>query len=334
MEYLLKLSRGIGCTLAIALFSVLITQISWLHALQISPLIIAIVLGILIGNLVHHRIPDTWHPGILFSQRTLLRLGIILFGFQISWQEIARVGFNSVLVSLIIVISTLTIGYYIGRKLLKLDRETTLLTSMGSSICGAAAIMATNSVMQAKTHQVSIAVATVVIFGTIAMFIYPLLTHWLGLDNTTSGIYTGATIHEVAQVVAAGNAVSAETGQVAVIVKLTRVMMLAPAVIIIGWCLNRQTDTKTATPFSQLIPWFAIGFILTAGFNSLALLPPTIIHWINQLDIILLSMAMAALGFETQLSKVRHVGAKPFILAFSLFIYLLIGGYAIIRLLC
>jgi uncharacterized integral membrane protein (TIGR00698 family) len=334
MEYFFKLSRGIGFTLAIALFSVLITQISWLRALQISPLIIAIVLGILIGNLVHQRIPDTWHSGILFSQRTLLRLGIILFGFQISWQEIARVGFNSVLVSLIIVISTLTIGYYIGRKLLKLDRETTLLTTMGSSICGAAAVMATNSVMQAKTHQVSIAVATVVIFGTIAMFIYPLLNHWLGLDSTISGIYTGATIHEVAQVVAAGNAVSSETGQVAVIVKLTRVMMLAPAVIVIGWYLNRRTATKTATPFSQLIPWFAIGFILVAGFNSLALLPPVVVHWINQLDVILLSMAMAALGFETQLSKVRHVGAKPFILAFSLFIYLLIGGYAIIRILC
>ena len=321
-------TKGIVFTLLFALLSIAIVQLPFLQQLSISPLIVAIILGLVYGNTLHHKTPDSWRYGIIFSQGMILRLGIILFGFRISFQEIAAVGLYGLLIDIFIVISTLALGYFAGTKLLRINAKTSLLTAMGSAICGAAAIIATKPIVNARSHHVSIAVATVVIFGTLAMFLYPILINLFNLDDTAAGIYIGATIHEVAQVVAAGSTVSEQTMETAVVVKLTRVLLLAPVILLLSWWIARSTSSTGSQKF--IIPWFAFGFIAAAGINSFDIVPAYAVQWIHYADTVCLSMAMAALGMETNFKKIKNVGAKPFMLAFVLFMYRLASGYLLV----
>ncbi|HED1308120.1 TPA: YeiH family putative sulfate export transporter, partial [Kluyvera ascorbata] len=220
---------------------------------------------------------------------------------------------------------------WLGQKVFGLDKHTSWLIGAGSSICGAAAVLATEPVVKAEASKVTVAVATVVIFGTLAIFIYPamypLLAHWFTPE--TYGIYIGSTMHEVAQVVAAGHAVTPETENAAVIAKMLRVMMLAPFLLFMA-ARVKQLAPAGATEKSKItIPWFAILFIVVTIFNSFHLLPNSVVQMLITLDTILLAMAMAALGVTTHVSALKKAGAKPLMMALVLFIWLIVGGGAI-----
>jgi uncharacterized integral membrane protein (TIGR00698 family) len=187
-------------------------------------------------------------------------------------------------------------------------------------------------VVRGQAHKVSVAVATVVIFGTLGMFAYPLLYPYLQLSDTAYGLYAGSTIHEVAQVVVAGRAVSEAAASAAVIEKMLRVMMLAPFLVILGSRLGGGEQGSVASKPRIAVPWFAVLFIGAAGLNSLHLLPPAVVQAILQLDTVLLAMAMAALGLRTHAGAIRQAGAKPILLASVLFVFLMGGGYLINRL--
>jgi len=323
--------------LFVALFSMSATYLAdfaLLKHLGISPLIVGIVLGMIYANTLRNRLPKEWVPGILFSTKTILRTGIVFYGFRITFQNIEAVGTAGIFTSVVIVASTFIIGYLVGTKILKLDKETTILTSAGSSICGAAAVLATEPVINAEPYKSAIAVSTVVVFGSIAMFLYPFL-YKLGiipLSPEAMGIYIGGTIHEVAHVVAAGNAVGVEAAKTAVIVKMIRVMLLAPFLVILGFWLVRTTQHVAHKQKSKItIPWFAVFFIVVAGFNSFNLLPQALVSNINALDTFLLTMAMTALGMETSVDKFKNVGMKPIYLATILFAWLMVGGFFIVK---
>lgn len=323
--------------LFVALFSMSATYMAdfaVLKHLGISPLIVGIVLGMIYANTLRNRLPKEWVPGILFSTKTILRTGIVLYGFRITFQNIEAVGTAGIFTSVVIVASTFIIGYFIGTKVLKLDKETTILTSAGSSICGAAAVLATEPVINAEPYKSAIAVSTVVVFGSIAMFLCPFL-YKLGvipLSPEAMGIYIGGTMHEVAHVVAAGNAVGVEAAKTAVIVKMIRVMLLAPFLVILGFWLVRTTQHVAQKQKSKItIPWFAVFFIVVAGFNSFNLLPQSLIFDINAIDTFLLTMAMTALGMETSVDKFKNVGMKPIYLATILFVWLMVGGFFIVK---
>lgn len=325
-------SHTLNGILFVALFAIAATYISqWpiVRHLGISPLIIGIILGIFYANTLRNNLPETWTPGIIFSTKTLLRVAIILYGFRVTFQAIEAVGVSGIIASTVIVFSTSLIGYLIGTKLLKLDRDTSILTSAGSSICGAAAVLATEPVVKAEAHKSAIAVSTVVLFGTIAMFLYPILykSGILGFDPKTMGIYIGSTVHEVAHVVAAGNAIGTEVAKDAVIVKMIRVMLIAPFLVILSLLFLRTGRITENGKRKIAIPWFAVGFIAVAIFNSFQLLPGGIVNAINSLDTFLLTMAMTALGMETNLQKFKGVGLKPIYLASILFVWLVVGGY-------
>lgn len=303
---------------------------SLMKELSFSPMIIGIVLGMLYANSLRNHLPETWVPGIQFCSKKVLRLGIILYGFRLTLQDIAAVGIAGIAVDAIIVTVTILGGIAIGR-LLKMDHETALLTSVGSGICGAAAVLGAESAIQTKPYKTAVAVATVVIFGTIAMFIYPMAYRagFLGLSDQEMGIYTGSTLHEVAHVVGAGNAMGDTIASVSIIVKMIRVMMLVPVLIILGFyaaslARRRGGDAKAG---KVSIPWFAIWFLVVIFFNSLQLLPEAVVNAINYFDTFLLTMAMAALGAETSIDKFKKAGPKPFILAAILFVWLMGGGY-------
>lgn len=302
--------------------------------ISFSPMIIGIILGMLYANSLRNHLPETWVPGIQFCSKKVLRLGIILYGFRLTFQDIVNVGVAGIVVDVIIVVVTILGGIWIGR-LLKMDRDTALLTSVGSGICGAAAVLGAESTIRTQAYKTAVAVATVVIFGTISMFLYPIAyrSGWVDLTPQEMGIYSGATLHEVAHAVGAGNAMGTEISNVSIIVKMIRVMMLVPVLLILGvWAARRNAkDGATAEKGKVNIPWFAVGFLAVIGFNSLNLLPHIFVDAINYVDTFLLTMAMAALGAETSIDKFKKAGAKPFVLAFCLDVWLIVGGYILAK---
>ncbi len=320
---------GIVLVAFIATIATFIAKIPHIKALAISPLVIGIILGIIFANTLRSKIPQSWLPGVLFSAKTLLRVAIVFYGFRITFQQIASVGVQGLMLSTIMLSTTMIIGIFVGIKLLKLDRDTAILVSSGSAVCGAAAVLATEEVLKSEPHKTAIAVGTVVLFGTISMFLYPILyrSGVLGMDFTQFGLYVGSSIHEVAQVVAAGGAIDAVSSDTAIIVKMIRVMMIAPMLLILGLFLSRLGNYSSNGAKKMVIPWFAILFIGVAGFNSFHLLPTSLVSTINQIDTFLLSMAMTALGMETHLAKFKQAGLKPVLLALILFSWLITAGY-------
>ena len=314
--------------------------------LSLSPMIIGIVLGMLYANSLRNHLPETWVPGIQFCSKRLLRVGIILYGFRLTFQDIAAVGVPGITIDAIIVAVTVIGGYLIGCKLLKMDSDTAMLTSIGSGICGAAAVLGAEATMRTKPYKTAVAVATVVIFGTISMFIYPIAyrTGLLGLDPQQMGIYGGSTLHEVAHAVGAGNAMGDDIAATTVIVKMIRVMMLVPVLLVLGIWVARRSCAGSASSGEKgrvAIPWFAFGFLLVIALNSLSVwlntfetpmgLPAGVVDLINYVDTFMLTMAMVALGAETSIDKFKKAGAKPFVLAFIIYVWLLGGGYLLAR---
>lgn len=309
-----------------------IGDMSFVKSISFSPMIVGIILGMLYANSLRNNLPDTWVPGIAFCSKRILRIGIIFYGFRLTFQDVTAVGLSAVFIDAIIVVTTICGGVLVGR-LLKMDRGIALLTSVGSGICGAAAILGAESAIKIKPYKTAVAVATVVIFGTLSMFLYPVLYRGgvFDLSPDAMGIFTGSTVHEVANVVGAGNAMGTAVSNSAIIVKMIRVMMLVPVLLVISYSVARsaiKNDSSAESGSSRIsIPWFAILFLVVIGFNSLNLLPEGVVSSINTIDTFLLTMAMTALGAETSIKKFKKAGAKPFFLAFIIYVWLISAGY-------
>lgn len=307
-----------------------IGDMDFVKSLSFSPMIVGIILGMLYANSLRNNLPETWVPGIQFCSKRVLRFGIILYGFRLTFQDVTAVGIPAVIIDAIIVGGTIGLGMLIGR-LMKMDRGITLLTSVGSAICGAAAVLGAESAIRTKPYKTAVAVSTVVIFGTLSMFLYPILYRngIFALSPEQMGIYAGSTIHEVAHVVGAGNAMGDEVASIAIIVKMIRVMMLVPVLLMITWAVAKAAAANGSEGEKGKIniPWFAILFLVVIAFNSFDLLPESVVSFINTFDTFLLTMAMTALGAETSIEKFKKAGAKPFVLALVLQLWLLTGGY-------
>ena len=325
--------NGIWFVALFAMASTYLSEFSFFKDLGISPLILAIVIGAIYGNTLRGNLPKEWDAGIIFSTKKILRFAIVIYGFKITYQQIINVGLEGLVVDVIMLTTTFLLGAIVGIKLFKLDKDLSFLTASGASVCGAAAVLATEPVVKAEAYKSALAVSTVVLFGSISMFLYPIMykAGWLDMDMRTFGIYIGATVHEVANVVAAGGAIGGETADTAIIVKMARVMMIAPLLIILGIWLSKTSKTNNGEKAKIVIPWFVIYFLIVAGFNSLHLLPLELVNTINSIDTFLLTMAMAGLGIETNIKKFQGVGMKPIYLAGIMWLWLVIGGYFITK---
>lgn len=291
------------------------------------------------ANSLKSKIPNYFQDGIVFSTKYILRFGIILYGFKLTFQNLAEVGVGGVLIAFCIVCFTFLFGYFVGTKILKMNKDITILCSAGSSICGAAAVLATQTVLKNEAYKSTIAVSFVLIFGSLAMFLFPFL-YKIGVFDLTAyemGVYIGSTLHEVAHVVAASSALGEEVSTNAIIVKMIRVIFLVPFLIFLSIFLIKinfyKNSKKTDKKSKVIIPWFAVFFIVIVGFNSFDFLSSNTIENINIIDNFALTMAMSALGIETSFDKFKNVGMKPFYLSFILFIWLIIVGYFLIKLL-
>lgn len=359
-SYIPKAQHLLGLLLVVigSLFSIwLNTQITvWSHGkvVGLSSLTLAIIIGMILGNTIYPRYTAALANGVNFAKGQLLRLAIMLYGFKLTLTQVASVGMTAVVIDALVLSSTFLITYYLGTRILKVDRKTTLLIGSGASICGAAAVIAAEPVVEAESHKVTIAVATVVVFGTLAMILYPVFFHmgWLApwLNPEHYGMYIGSTIHEVAQVVVAGNAVSTDVGNTAVVTKMIRVMMLAPFLLILSFLLtptsspsNRsnsvnsnatQAKAKQQSAFMQRlthvkVPWFAFIFIGIVILHTLMPLSEAIVHTMVTLDDVLLTMAMFALGLTTHMNAIKQAGVRPLLLGAIMFGWLILGGGAI-----
>jgi uncharacterized integral membrane protein (TIGR00698 family) len=326
---LLRNLPGLLLALALGLAGLWLARLPMLAHWQLSALTLAIVLGMLLGNAFGTHLPAPLAPGVVVAQQKLLRLGVILFGLRITFQQIAHVGPEGLLLDLVIVCGTLWLGSMLGRRVFGLDRDTALLTACGSAICGAAAVLAMERVVKPEPSKVAIAVATVVLFGTLDIFLYPWLFPHLGMDVRQFGIFTGGTVHEVAQVVAAASAVSPAAADTAVIVKLTRVMLLVPVLLYISW--NGSRRKRSGANGRMSVPWFALAFVAVSAINSLVALPEELKSALLVMDTLALAAAMAALGMETRFAKLRALGPKPLLLATVLWGWLIGAGVVLVK---
>ncbi len=321
---------GTALCLSAALLTWAIAVLPWNHKLQLSPLTLAIVAGMALGNLAPRGMLERIHPGLRFSQQQLLRFGIVLYGIRLTVGDLSRLGPRAMALDLTVISSVLVIGYWLGTRFFGLDPDTALLVSAGSGICGAAAVLATDRVIDSESHKVSVAVATVVVFGTISMFLYPLLYPYTGFTQRQFGIYTGATVHEVAQALAAGRAVSQAASDTAVITKMLRVLLLAPVLVIIS---RLRRGTEAGASGSIKFPWFVFWFGAVIVVQSFVAIPHTARAHLIDLDTVLLSSAMFALGVATRWQQMKQAGTRPLLLAATIFAGLVSGGWIMTRLL-
>ena len=330
-------------------------------ATALSPLLWATLFGMVVrpsilltGMLLRRSLGDgsvaKLNPGVKFAKARLLRLGIVLYGAKLTLQQILAIGLAGLLADVFTVVSTLVIGIRVGVDVLGLDRPVATLISSGAAICGCSAVVATQPVVDGESHEVAAAVGTVVVFGTVAMFLYPTLhalVPFLAADPRLMGIFTGATVHEIAGVVAAGNAMGSEVATTAIVTKLVRVALLAPTLLVLSTFFpslrTRSTDSKArgvaggepadTKPPRVPFPTFVLGFVGVTLLNSVVPFDKAIVKRATQASAFALAMAMAALGLDADVGKVKKLGPKPMILALLLWAHLLISGSVVARLL-
>lgn len=265
--------------------------------------------------------------GIEFTARTVMRIGIALLGMRITLEQITALGWQPVALVVTLIIVTISVSVVVA-KLIGFQRLFGMLTGGATAICGASAALALSVALPNHPQKEKATLFTVIgvsALSTIAMIVYPMIAQWLDLSPQEAGIFLGATIHDVAQVVGAGYSMSTETGDTATVVKLMRVAMLLP-VIVCAAMITRMQGTQSNGQRPPLLPWFAVGFLILACINSTGWVPPVVQGGINELSRWCLIISISALGMKTQFKELATVGIKPvlFMVGESIFLVILV----------
>ena len=326
-----RLAPGVGLAVLLALVATGVQRASGIAGL--SPLVIAMVLGMGLRN-SFGALPGT-QAGITFSMRRILRFAIILLGFQLTLSQVAAVGAQGIAVIVLTLVCTFLFTKAMGRAM-GVERRLAELIAAGTSVCGASAVIATNTVTRGADEDVAYAIACVTVFGSLSMLLFPLLAGPLGLGPQSYGLWSGAAIHEVAQVVAAAFAQGAEAGQAGTVAKLSRVILLAPLILSLGfWAVRRGTGAGAEGGPVQAkapMPWFVLGFIAVVALNSLVHLPDLWQGRMVTATAFLLTVALAAMGLETDFRKLRAKGLRPLALGALAWVFVSGLAYLLIRL--
>ena len=283
-------------------------------------MILSTIIGMAIQNIIG---TPTWaKPGVALALKPLLRAGIVLLGFKMVMSEIAEVGLGGFLIIAATLVSTYFVTKWFGR-ILNANVRTAELIAVGTSICGASAIIAVNSVIRGKDEEVAYSVACITIFGTVSMFLFPLVGTVLGMNDPAFGLWSGSAIHEVAQVIGSGFQFSEDAGQVATVSKLSRVVLLAPMVVAISFAARRNPANvdALAVPTKFPVPWFVVGFLVVVILNSVYSVPDSVRSGLGQVSAFFLAMALGAMGLETDFKKLRALGLKPFFVAAAAWLF-------------
>lgn len=332
----LGFTLGIGITLSLALAAKYAASFPFLSIM--GQLVLAILFGMLWRMVMG--VPERTASGISFSAKKLLRYGIILLGMRLNMRDIIHAGPKVALISILNITITICAVYGIA-KLFNVEKRLGLLTACGTAICGAAAVVAISPQIKARDEETAIAAAAVAILGTIFTLAYTLLYPLLQLSPAGYGIFAGATLHEIAHVIAAAEPVGKEAVDLAVIVKLTRVAMLVPVALLIGFWTNRKKDSKhaeTGNPDKKgwksiPIPWFIFGFLAMSAVNTLQMIPAATANQIVFAAYLLIAMAMAGLGLNVDIGTFRRMGLNAFAAGFIGSVLLSFLGYLLVNML-
>lgn len=317
---------GLGYTILIAAAAYGLRQIPGMGL--VSPLIIAIVIGMALHNVFGTA--AAIKPGVKFALRRILRFAIVLLGLQLTFEQVRSVGLVGFSIVAFTLIATFFVTRWLGRAM-GVDRQLSELIAAGTAICGASAVIATNTVTRGSDEDVAYAVACVTIFGSLSMLLMPALLPYTGFDGHEFGLWTGASIHEVAQVVAAAFQGGQQAGEFGTVAKLSRVMLLAPLVIGLGAAaVWRARGDKAAGHASPPMPWFVFGFIAMVMLASSGWVPAEVKLPVATTTTFLLAVALGAMGLETDLAKLRLKGARPLLLGAAAWLFISVLSFILI----
>ncbi len=293
--------------------------------------VFGITLGILVGNLF--TLPSSWQPGITFSSKRLLQLGIILIGAGFNLLQILRVGSDSIIIILACLLTALISAYILG-KILGVQDNIARLIGIGTAICGGTAIVALSPILKAKEDEISYAISTIFFYNVLAVLLFPVLGHLLQMGSETFGLFAGTAINDTSSVVAAGYAYGSQAGDYATIVKLTRTLMLIP--VSLGYALymakqNRTQPIETGSKLHKVFPLFILWFLVMAFFSTAQILPSVLVLLLPKIGKFFIIIALSAIGLKTNLKMIVKTGFRPLLLGLLVWLLVILMSLSVIR---
>ena len=285
----------------------------------ISPLVASLVLGVLIGNIIS--IPKILGPGQKFAAKKVLRFGIVLLGTQLALKQVIDLGGRELIVVVGVVALTFLGTLWLGPRL-GVSKSLSLLIATGFSICGASAVAAMDGVVEADEEEVTYAIALVTLCGSLAIVLLPLLRNVLGLsDPQLFGSWVGASVHDVAQVIATSSTGGDTAVQAATVVKLSRVVLLAPLVACVSIWVRRSSSGLVAKAKKadktrvSVVPLFVVGFLVMIAVRTTGIIPDNLLSKLKTIEQVCLASALVGLGSDVRVSRLIKVGGRPLLLA-------------------
>ncbi|MEX2550154.1 MAG: putative sulfate exporter family transporter [Nitriliruptoraceae bacterium] len=323
---------GLGLAVAVAGASLLVARL--LPAAP-APVLVAMLLGLLIGNVAS--LPATLEPGLALASKRVLRLGVVLLGARLTIADVASIG-GSALWVVVVCMAVAVLTVIVLARLAGTPPRLATLIAVGTAVCGNTAIMAVAPVIRARDREVSFAVATITIFGTSALLLFPMVGTVAGMSGEVFGFWAGLAINDTSQVVAAGAAHSAEALDVATVVKLVRNALMAPVLLLLAWWTHRTT-TPSRDPGSgdargsalRAFPAFLLGFLALVALRSVGILDAGAGEVVGEAATLLITVAIASVGLRTRISGLRRVGLRPFLVGFGAAVALAAVGLAFAR---
>lgn len=277
----------------------------------LSAISVAVVLGIIVANTA--QLPRVMGPGLSIAAKQILRIGVVLLGFRLALQDVVALGPGAFFLIVSVSTGTLTGVMWLGRSL-GLSRGLSMLAGVGFAICGASAIAAAQGTVKAKEEEVTAALGLVLLFGTISIGLLPLMAGLLDLPSAVAGAWIGASVHDVGQAVAAAEIVGEGALEVAVLVKIGRVLLLGPVMIILAVLMRKEQASKSSSENVRLLPWFVLAFILAVLMRSIDVIPESGLAAIASAEGACFGVALFALGTDVRLSRLRALGWRPVVL--------------------
>lgn len=327
MNTLRTLLPGTLFSFTLALATLGLLSIPALSRLPLSPLLVALTLGAAAGNFF--RLPRSLAPGIRFSAKSVLKSAVVLLGTKLTLEALGQVGWFTVAGIVVVTAASIGVTFVVGRRL-GLPKRRSLLVAGGVSICGAAAVAAVASAVRAEETDTAFAVGAVTLFGTISMFVYPALFVGLHLPPLFYGRWTGASVHEVAQVAAAGAVLPEPFAALATTVKMIRVLLVIPVTLGLAMLARFRQAAGPKVPFRwSTLPWFALGFFAVVVLHSLIALPGGVVSALNRVDDALMATAMAALGAGISFRHLASIGRTALIAGLAGSFFIAVFGAAV-----
>ncbi|MGH8960287.1 MAG: YeiH family protein [Jatrophihabitantaceae bacterium] len=313
-QRMVALAPGLALAGAIAAVATAIGRLAPVLGAPVAGL----VMGVALSGRLHGRAALT--PGVRFAGTTLLQVAVVLLGSALSLRQVARVGATSVPVMLGTLTVCLSLAFLIGRRL-GIGRDLRTLIGVGTGICGASAIAAISPVIRARNPDVAYAISTIFLFNIAAVIAFPPLGHLLGLDQHAFGLFAGTAVNDTSSVVAAATTYGTDAANYAIVVKLTRSLMIIPICLALAAITNRGSKIGSWwSRAARLVPWFLIGFVLVAAINSAGLIPSVAHAPLRTASTFLITVALTALGLGTDVSGMRRAGLRPLLLGLVLWI--------------